>query len=306
MGFGNSSRWRALEFGQLDAGVHMLGNISEPTLHGLKSQSGDPKPGDPTLFPTQIFRGRGRRDSGGKERTKAGTETDDTFCHRDMLCRRYVKLTVKSLEACLKQVAKVEEIFIFADEFLQLEWNTCMDYIIIWHCLESTLLSQGGPARSDQIVRTGAEGKQQGLPWSCDVKLLGLMIGIDLDMGGNCRSLMTGKQMTRAYSLPWRTNRPLDNTWMQLPSCQFVLFKSRVPEYEKYEKTMKNCSCNALRTLMAVAGGIGASVGNTGSINFDRVSVSGVHSCWCTRSYLFFWGRVHTVQISFQLSHESW
>ena len=121
MGFGNSSRWRALEFGQLDAGVHMLGNISEPTLHGLKSQSGDPKPGDPTLFPTQIFRGRGRRDSGGKERTKAGTETDDTFCHRDMLCRRYVKLTVKSLEACLKQVAKVEEIFIFADEFLQLE-----------------------------------------------------------------------------------------------------------------------------------------------------------------------------------------
>ena len=50
---------------------------------------------------------------------------------------------------------------------------------------------------------------------------------------------------------------------------------------------------------MAVAGGIGASVGNTGSINFDRVSVSGVHSS-C------FWGRVHSIQISFQLSHEFW
>lgn len=73
------------------------------------------------------------------------------------------------------------------------------------------------------------------------------MIGIDLDMGGNCRSLMTGKQMTRAYSLPWRTNRPLDNNWIQLailPSCQFVLFKSRVPEYEKYEKTNEKLQCS--------------------------------------------------------------
>lgn len=87
MGFGNSSRWRALEFGQLDGGVHVIQNDLLDAA------------GDPTFFPTQIFRGRGRRDSGGKERTKAGTETDDTFCHRDMLCRRYVKLTVKSLEA---------------------------------------------------------------------------------------------------------------------------------------------------------------------------------------------------------------
>lgn len=129
--------------------------------------------------------------------------------------------------------------WIFADEFLQLELHLYGFIITDIACLESTLSSQGGPARSDQIVRTGAEGKQQGLPLSCDVELLGLMIGIDLDMGGNCRSLMTGKQMTRAYSLPWRTNRPLDNNWLFciiLPSCQFVLFKSRVPEYEKYEK----------------------------------------------------------------------
>jgi len=109
MGFGNSSRWRALEFGQLDGGVHVLGNISEPTRHGLKSQSGDPKAGDPTFFPTQIFRGRGRRDSGGKERAKAGTETEDTFCHRDMMCRRYVKLTVKSLEVNKSRLPKLRK-----------------------------------------------------------------------------------------------------------------------------------------------------------------------------------------------------
>lgn len=138
MGFGNSSRWRALEFGQLDGGVHVLGNISEPTRHGLKSQSGDPKWSFGCGWRSHIFSHsdfsrskktwlRRKRKSKGWDRNRWHILSQRHAVSQ--VCEAYSQVP-RSHKSRFPKLRK----WIFADEFLQLEFHL-YGFIIIWHCL---------------------------------------------------------------------------------------------------------------------------------------------------------------------------